>query len=157
IGVVALETGEPLPAGEAGEIVVRSTSAMVGYLPEEATASAFSNGWYRTGDIGYLDAHGWLRITDRAKEMIKVRGFQVAPAEIEAVLHGRRACEECAVFGGPDASNGEAIVAAVKMCSPVDADELVALVADRLAADQRPSRGVVVAQTHTRTSAQGAL
>ena len=53
-----------------------------------ATAEAFSDGWYRTGDVGYLDADGWLRITDRAKEMIKVRGFQVAPAEIEAVLHG---------------------------------------------------------------------
>ena len=60
------------------------------------------DGWYRTGDVGYLDADGWLRITDRAKEMIKVRGFQVAPAEIEAVLHGHPAVDDCAVFGVDD-------------------------------------------------------
>ena len=117
---------------------------MAGYLPSEVTAQAFSDGWYRTGDVGYLDADGWLRITDRAKEMIKVRGFQVAPAEIEAVLHGHPAVEDCAVFGVPDAANGEAIVAAVKMCGPVEADELVALVADRLASYKRPSRVVFV-------------
>ena len=89
---------------------------------------------------------GWLRITDRAKEMIKVRGFQVAPAEIEAVLHGHSAVEDCAVFGVPDAANGEAIVAAVKTCSPVEGDELIALVADRLASYKRPSRVVFVAE-----------
>ena len=86
---------------------------MAGYLPDEATAQAFSDGWYRTGDVGHLDADGWLRITDRAKEMIKVRGFQVAPAEIEAVLHGHPAVDDCAVFGVPDAADGEAVVAAV--------------------------------------------
>jgi acyl-CoA synthetase (AMP-forming)/AMP-acid ligase II len=59
---------------------------MVGYLPEADTAAAFDDGWYRTGDIGVLDEDGWLHITDRLKEMIKVRGFQVAPAEVEAVL-----------------------------------------------------------------------
>ena len=85
--------------GEVGEIQVRSQSAMAGYLPDDATSDAFSDGWYRTGDVGYLDAEGWLRITDRAKEMIKVRGFQVAPAEIEAVLHGHPAVADCAVFG----------------------------------------------------------
>ena len=85
---------------------------MAGYLPDEATAQAFSDGWYRTGDVGYLDTDGWLRITDRAKEMIKVRGFQVAPAEIEAVLHGHPAVDDCAVFGVDDA-DGEAVVAAV--------------------------------------------
>ena len=88
---------------------------MAGYLPDSATAEAFSDGWYRTGDVGHIDAEGWLRITDRSKEMIKVRGFQVAPAEIEAVLHGHPAVEDCAVFGVPDAANGEAIVAAVKV------------------------------------------
>ena len=65
-----------------------------------------ADGWYRTGDVGYLDTGGWLRITDRAKEMIKVRGFQVAPAEIEAVLHAHPAVEDCAVFGIPTASTG---------------------------------------------------
>jgi acyl-CoA synthetase (AMP-forming)/AMP-acid ligase II len=117
---------------------------MAGYLPSETTAEAFSDGWYRTGDVGHLDADGWLRITDRSKEMIKVRGFQVAPAEIEAVLHEHPAVEDCAVLGVPDTASGEAVVAAVKTCGPVDADELIALVADRLASYKSPSRVVFV-------------
>jgi long-chain acyl-CoA synthetase len=144
VRIVSLEDGEPLSPGAVGEIQVRSDSVMAGYLPSEATAQAFSDGWYRTGDVGYLDVDGWLRITDRAKEMIKVRGFQVAPAEIEAVLHGHSALEDCAVFGIPDTANGEAIVAAVKRCGPVEADELIALVGDRLASYKRPNRVVFV-------------
>lgn len=144
--IVSLDDGEPLSPGAVGEIQVRSDSVMAGYLPSEATAQAFTDGWYRTGDVGYLDADGWLRITDRAKEMIKVRGFQVAPAEIEAVLHGHKAVEDCAVFGVADPANGEAIVAAVKTCRPVEADELIALVADRLASYKRPSQVVFVAE-----------
>jgi long-chain acyl-CoA synthetase len=142
--IVSLEDGEPLSPGAVGEIQVRSDSVMAGYLPDSATAEAFSEGWYRTGDVGYLDVDGWLRITDRAKEMIKVRGFQVAPAEIEAVLHGHSAVEDCAVFGVPDAANGEAVVAAVTTCRPVEADELIALVGDRLASYKRPNRVVFV-------------
>jgi acyl-CoA synthetase (AMP-forming)/AMP-acid ligase II len=142
--IVSLDTGEPLSPGAVGEIEVRSDSVMAGYLPDEATAQAFSDGWYRTGDVGYLDVDGWLRITDRAKEMIKVRGFQVAPAEIEAVLHGHPAIEDCAVFGVPDAVSGEAVVAAVKACTPVEAEELVTLVSDRLASYKRLSRVVFV-------------
>jgi long-chain acyl-CoA synthetase len=144
VRIVSLEDGEPLSPGAVGEIQVRSDSVMAGYLPGEATTEAFSDGWYRTGDVGYLDVDGWLRITDRAKEMIKVRGFQVAPAEIEAVLHGHPAVEDCAVFGIPDTANGEAIVAAVKTCQPVEADELITLVADRLASYKRPSQVVFV-------------
>ena len=141
--VVSLETGDPLPAGEVGEIQAQSNSVMAGYLPEADTAGAFLDGWYRTGDVGYIDADGWVRITDRAKEMIKVRGFQVAPAEIEAVLHGHPAVKDCAVFGVPDAADGEAVVAAVELAAahaPVGADELIALVGDRLASYKRPRR-----------------
>jgi long-chain acyl-CoA synthetase len=140
VRVVSLETDEPVRPGELGEIQVRSASTMVGYLPDSATAQSFSDGWYRTGDVGHVDADGWLRITDRSKEMIKVRGFQVAPAEVEAVLHGHAAVEDCAVFGVPDAVSGEAVVAAVKTSAPVHAEELVALVSDRLASYKRPSR-----------------
>ncbi len=91
VRIVSLADGATVAPGEVGEIQARSDSVMAGYLPDDATAQAFSDGWYRTGDVGYLDTDGWLRITDRAKEMIKVRGFQVAPAEIEAVLHGHPA------------------------------------------------------------------
>jgi acyl-CoA synthetase (AMP-forming)/AMP-acid ligase II len=144
VRIVSLDDGEPLSPGAVGEIQVQSDSVMAGYLPSEATAEAFSGDWYRTGDVGYLDVDGWLRITDRAKEMIKVRGFQVAPAEIEAVLHGHVAVDDCAVFGVPDTPNGEAIIAAVKTRRPVEADELSALVADKLASYKRPSRVVFV-------------
>ena len=142
--IVSLEDGEQLSPGAVGEIQARSDSVMAGYLPNDMTAQAFSDGWYRTGDVGYQDVDGWLRITDRAKEMIKVRGFQVAPAEVEAVLHGHSVVEDCAVFGVPDAANGEAIVAAVKTCEPVQADELITLVGDRLASYKRPNRVVFV-------------
>jgi acyl-CoA synthetase (AMP-forming)/AMP-acid ligase II len=146
VRVVSLETGEPVEPGRTGEIQARSDSLMAGYLPAEATAEAFSDGWYRTGDVGHLDAGGWLRITDRSKEMIKVRGFQVAPAEIEAVLHGHPAVADCAVFGIPDPTDGEAVVAAVAAAEPVEPAELVALVANRLASYKRPSRIVFVAE-----------
>ena len=84
--VADLESGEVLDPGEIGEIQVRSPSVMAGYLPDEATADAFADGWYRTGDVGWLEPEGWVHLTDRSKEMIKVSGFQVAPAEVEAVL-----------------------------------------------------------------------
>ncbi len=144
VRVVSLQTGEPVGSEEIGEIQARSDTLMAGYLPSDATANALSDGWYRTGDVGRLDREGWLRITDRSKEMIKVRGFQVAPAEIEAVLHGHPAVRDCAVFGVPDTASGEAVVAAVAVTAPVGADELTALVADRLASYKRPSRVVFV-------------
>jgi long-chain acyl-CoA synthetase len=144
VRVVSLETGRPVPPGETGEIQARSGSLMAGYLPAEATAEAFSDGWYRTGDVGHVDADGWLRITDRSKEMIKVRGFQVAPAEVEAVLYGHPAVRDCAVFGVPDAADGEAVVAAVATSGPVEPAELIAQVGERLASYKRPSRVVTV-------------
>jgi long-chain acyl-CoA synthetase len=142
--IVSLDEGGVLATGQDGEIQVRSTSVMVGYLPDDATAAAFDDGWYRTGDVGNLDADGYLRITDRAKEMIKVRGFQVAPAEVESVLHGHAAVADCAVFGVPDPADGEAIIAAVMRSGDVDEPELVTLVGDRLASYKRPRRVVFV-------------
>jgi long-chain acyl-CoA synthetase len=142
--VVSLGTGEPAGPGEAGEIQARSDSLMAGYLPAGETAGAFCDGWYRTGDVGTIDPGGWLRLTDRSKEMIKVRAFQVAPAEVEAVLHGHPAVADCAVFGVPDQADGEAIIAAVTLAGPVDADELIALVGARLASYKRPRQVVIV-------------
>ncbi|HZU78505.1 MAG TPA: AMP-binding protein [Acidimicrobiales bacterium] len=133
--VVDIESGAPLPAGGIGEIQVRSPSRMVGYLPDEATAEAVVDGWYRTGDVGYLEPEGWVHLTDRVKEMIKVNGFQVAPAEIEAVLLGHPAVLDCAVFGVADERTGEAPVAAVQLdpVATVSEGELQRLVADTLA------------------------
>jgi long-chain acyl-CoA synthetase len=145
--IVSLETGQPAHPGEVGEVQARSNSLMAGYLPAEATAEVCCDSWYRTGDVGWLDADGWLRITDRLKEMIKVRGFQVAPAEVEAVLHGHPGVKDCAVFGVPDGVNGEAVVAAVATHAPSNpgvAAELVARVDARLASYKRLSRVMFV-------------
>jgi long-chain acyl-CoA synthetase len=144
VRVASLQGGEQVGPGEIGEIQARADSLMAGYLPPEATRDVLCDGWYRTGDVGYLDADGWLRITDRSKEMIKVRGFQVAPAEIEAVLHGHPAVEDCAVFGVPDGADGESVVAAVATREPVDAAELTTRVGESLASYKRLSRVVFV-------------
>jgi acyl-CoA synthetase (AMP-forming)/AMP-acid ligase II len=133
------ESGAVLAAGTTGEIEVWSPSAMAGYLPHSETAPSFHDGWYRTGDIGWLEPDGWLHITDRLKEMIKVRGFQVAPAEIEAVVHADARVRDCAVFGVDDPQLGEAIVAAVVPVhgSVLAEDELQAAVAEQLAGYKR--------------------
>lgn len=145
--VVDLQTGDVLPSGETGEVQVLSDSAMAGYLPDEATAFAFADGWYRTGDVGWLEPEGWVHLTDRSKEMIKVSGFQVAPAEIEAVLHGHPEVVDCAVFGVPDERAGEVPVAAVQLQagSDVTAEDLQRLVADALATYKRLHHVVLVA------------
>jgi long-chain acyl-CoA synthetase len=150
--VVDLDTGDVLAAGETGEVEVRSASAMAGYLPEDATAAAFDDGWYRTGDVGWLEEEGWVHLTDRCKEMIKVSGFQVAPAEIEAVLHGHPAVLDCAVFGIADVRAGEVPVAAVQVepGSGVRAEDLQALVADSLAT-YKQLRAVVLVDAIPRT------
>jgi long-chain acyl-CoA synthetase len=125
---------------------VRSASAMSGYLPDEVTADAFADGWYRTGDVGWLEPEGWVHLTDRRKEMIKVSGFQVAPAEIEAVLHGHPAVLDCAVFGVADERAGEVPVAAVQLepGTTVSAEALEQLVADALATYKRLHHVVIV-------------
>jgi len=117
----------------------RSPSLMLGYLPDVANDEAFADGWYRTGDVGAIDAHGWVTITDRVKEMIKVNGLQVAPAEVEGVLLGHPEVVDCAVFGVPDERTGEAVIAAVVRAAGggVDAGSLCDLVAANLAGYKR--------------------
>jgi acyl-CoA synthetase (AMP-forming)/AMP-acid ligase II len=144
--VVDLDLGDVLPAGEIGEIQVKSPSVMTGYLPDDANHDAFAAGWYRTGDVGWLEPDGWVHLTDRSKEMIKVNGFQVAPAELEAVLHSHPAVLDCAVFGLADERAGEVPVAAVQVDPgrPVSTDELEQLVANSLANYKRLRHVVVV-------------
>ncbi|WP_309224936.1 AMP-binding protein [Mycolicibacterium sp. CBMA 234] len=137
-------SGVDVRIADSGEIQVRSEAVMAGYLPAEETSTVIVDGWFHTGDIGQLDESGRLRITDRCKEMIKVRGFQVAPAEIEAVLHSHPAVADCAVFGLPDPRDGETVVAAVSTNAAVSDGELIDLVAERLASYKRPSRVVFV-------------
>lgn len=148
VRVVDLDSRAVLPSGRTGEIQVLSPSAMTGYLPEKDTADAFHDGWYRTGDVGWMEPAGWVHLTDRAKEMIKVKGFQVAPAEIESVLHGHPSVRDCAVFGVPDRTAGELPVAAVLIDPdhPASPDELRSLVADSLATYKQLRDVVVVTE-----------
>jgi long-chain acyl-CoA synthetase len=107
--IVDLETGErELEVGEVGEIYVKGPHVMKGYwkAPEE-TARVLRDGWLATGDIARMDREGYVYIVDRKKEMIKYKGFSVAPAEVEAVLFQHTAVADCAVIGKPDAEAGE--------------------------------------------------
>lgn len=107
--VVDLETGERiLPPGEVGEICVRGPQIMRGYWQAESeTARVLRDGWYHTGDVGYVDEQGYVFIVDRAKEMIKYKAFGIAPAELEAVLLEHPAVRDAAVIGISDPEAGE--------------------------------------------------
>jgi long-chain acyl-CoA synthetase len=107
--IVDIETGErELPQGEDGEIIIRGPQVMQGYwkAPEE-TARALRNGWLYTGDIGHVDADGYTYIVDRKKEMIKYKGFGIAPAELESLLMEHPAVMDSAVIGIHDEEAGE--------------------------------------------------
>jgi acyl-CoA synthetase (AMP-forming)/AMP-acid ligase II len=107
--IVDTGTGADLGAGEEGELWVRGPQVMKGYLnnPEATAACLDAEGWLRTGDIAMFDADGYLFIRDRLKELIKVKGFQVAPAELEAVLLSHPEVADAAVIGVPDDEAGE--------------------------------------------------
>ncbi|MCU1514063.1 MAG: AMP-dependent synthetase and ligase [Microbacteriaceae bacterium] len=136
IRIVDPETAAPRTAGDEGEIEITGPDMMIGYLPEEANADAFTaDGWFRTGDLGWVGEDGWLHITGRLKDLIRVNAFQVPPAEIEHVLMGHPAVADCAVFGVPDLLTGERPVAAVVLRAGTVATnaELVGFVAEKLA------------------------
>ncbi len=103
-------------AGERGELVMRGPQFMRGYWNEPgATAAVLRDGWYWSGDIVTRDAEGFYRVVDRRKEMIKYKGFPIAPAEVEAVLLEHPAVKECGVIGRPDTAAGEIPVAFVAL------------------------------------------
>jgi long-chain acyl-CoA synthetase len=135
--VVDIETGEKeLGPGEVGEICIRGPQIMRGYWrAPEATAAALRDGWYYSGDIGYVDERGYLFIRDRKKEMIKFKGFGIAPAEIEALLIEHPAVADAAVIGKPHPEAGE-IPKAFVVCKKghsLTANDVVAFVKGRLA------------------------
>lgn len=128
--------GAELPVGENGEVLLRGRYVMVGYFEDpEATRDAIDNaGWLHTGDIGHLDEHGCLTITDRLKDMYIAGGFNVYPAEIEGVLHEHPSVNDCAVIGIDDPRLGTVGKAwIVTNSSPANADTLIAWCRERLA------------------------
>ncbi|HEX2916463.1 MAG TPA: AMP-binding protein [Chloroflexia bacterium] len=128
-------SGEELGPNQQGEIWVRGPNIMQGYLnkPDETSYMLDQNGWLHTGDIGYIDEDGFLYIVDRIKELIKYKGLQVAPAELEAVLLTHPSVADVAVIGRPDQEAGEAPKAFVVLKAPVSEEELMAFVAERVA------------------------
>jgi acyl-CoA synthetase (AMP-forming)/AMP-acid ligase II len=150
--------GEELPPGEAGEIVVRGYNVMSGYLDDpEATAAAIdAGGWLHTGDVGFLDDGGNLAITDRLKDMYVSGGFNVYPAEVEAVLRRCPDVVQVAVIGVPDHRMGEVGLAVVVAAPGADtatlSDALPAFAKERLANFKVPRRVEVVDALPTNAS-----
>jgi acyl-CoA synthetase (AMP-forming)/AMP-acid ligase II len=137
--VVDPHAGRDLDAGEYGELWVRGPQVMAGYLhrPDATAKTVDADGWLHTGDLGYVDREGNVFIVDRLKELIKVNAFQVAPAELEAVLQSHPAVADAAVVPRPDGSHGEVPVAVVVPRTSIDGDALIDWVAERVAPYKR--------------------
>jgi len=133
------ENDEELPSGEVGEIVTRSDCVMAGYWRNpEATAKALRGGWLHTGDLGSLDAEGFLTIKDRSKDMIISGGANIYPREIEEVLLRHPAVAECSVVGRAHPEWGEEVVAFVVTKGAVQTAELDSLCLENIARFKRP-------------------
>ena len=139
--VVDIMTGKPLGPRQEGEIWIRGPQVMKGYLNRpEATAQVIDKlGWFHTGDIGYADEDGYFYIVDRLKELIKYKGMQVAPAELEALLLTHPAVMDTAVIPSPDEEAGEVPKAFVvlKAGQQVAAEAIMAFIAERVAPHKR--------------------
>jgi len=147
IKIVDLETGEhELPAGEAhvGEICIKGPQVMRGYLnqPEE-NARALRDGWFHSGDVGYMDERGWTFIKDRAKDLVKVKGFSVFPKEVEDYIYEHPQILEAAVIGVPHPKVGEAVKAFVVLKpearGQVTEEQIIAWCGEQMAAHKVPT------------------
>ncbi len=135
--------GHDLPLGEVGEVLIKGDSVMAGYWRNpEATQAAIRDGWLFTGDMGCLDAHGFLTLKDRSKDLIISGGSNVYPREVEEVLLQAPGVSEVAVVGAPDAEWGETIVAFVVLQpgAAVNAEDLDAFCLNEIARFKRPKR-----------------
>jgi acyl-CoA synthetase (AMP-forming)/AMP-acid ligase II len=148
--LVSVETGEDVGVGERGEVLVRGPQVMKGYLNRaEATAHTVdAEGWLHTGDVAYADEDGYFFIVDRAKELIKYKAFQVAPAELEAVLLTHPSVADAAVIPSPDAEAGEVPKAfvVVKDGHGMTEDEVLGFVAAQVAPYKKVRRVEFVPQ-----------
>jgi long-chain acyl-CoA synthetase len=139
------EAGQDVPAGGAGEVVVRGPNVTTGYLKRpEATETAFRAGWFHTGDVGRIDNQGYLYLLDRKKDLIITGGEMVFSSEVEAVLYQSPKVHECAVVGVPDETYGEALLAAVVPTpgQTLSDKELIAHCRDKIGGYKIPRRYV---------------
>jgi acyl-CoA synthetase (AMP-forming)/AMP-acid ligase II len=135
------DANQILPKGETGEICVRGDLVMKGYYKApDKTAETVVNGWLHTGDVGHIDAEGYLHITDRKKDMIISGGFNVYPSEVEQVIWSHPAVQDCAVIGVPDEQWGEAVKAVVELNAGqlASAEEIIKLCKDKLGSVKAP-------------------
>ncbi len=140
------DSGRTLPAGENGEICLRGPKVTSGYWRDPAkTAASFFGEWFRTGDIGYLDADGFLYLTDRKKDMIISGGENIASSEVERVLYQLAQVSEAAAIGLPDERWGERVVAVLvlRQGAALDQDELERHCRERLAGFKVPRQMIV--------------
>jgi acyl-CoA synthetase (AMP-forming)/AMP-acid ligase II len=144
--------GNHLPQGERGEVVIQGPNVVDGYENDpEANAASFSNGWFRTGDQGFIDTEGYLTLTGRIKERINRGGEKIAPREIDEVLLGHPSVAEAVAFGFAHPTWGEEVAAAVVLKEPQTESEILAYCKDRLADFKRPKK-VYIVDTIPRTA-----
>lgn len=141
------DDGRPLPVGELGEVAITGPQVVPGYWNKpEDSAHAIRNGELRTGDVGKIDADGWLYIVDRKKDLIVASGYKVWPREVEDALYEHPAVHEAAVVGAPDEYRGETVRAFVSLApgESATAEELIRFCRDRMAAYKCPRTVEVV-------------
>jgi acyl-CoA synthetase (AMP-forming)/AMP-acid ligase II len=144
--------GTLLAGGERGEVVIQGPNVVDGYENNpEANAASFTNGWFRTGDQGFLDADGYLTLTGRIKELINRGGEKIAPREIDEVLLAHPAVSEAVAFGVAHPTWGEEVVAAVVLSEPQSEAHILAFCKERLAEFKRPKKLYIV-ETIPRTA-----
>jgi acyl-CoA synthetase (AMP-forming)/AMP-acid ligase II len=133
--ILDVATGEEVPDGDPGELCIRGPQVMKGYLnnPEATARTIDRDGWLHTGDVALVEEDGKLRIVDRVKELIKYKGYQVAPAELEALLLTHPAISDAAVIPLPDEEAGEVPKGFVVTSAPVTPEEISRFVAERVA------------------------
>ncbi|XP_047096784.1 4-coumarate--CoA ligase 1-like [Schistocerca piceifrons] len=154
VKVIDTETGRSLGPYKQGEILCRGSAIMKGYIGDEkATAATIdSDGWLHTGDVGYYDNDGYFFIVDRIKELIKYKGFQVAPAELEGIIVNHPAVYEVAVIGVPDKIAGELPKAFVVQQAPVTEQEIIDYVAKQVSSHKQLRGGVEFVNEIPKTS-----
>ena len=146
------ETGAHLSAGERGEVVIKGPNVITGYENNpEANAKSFVDGWFRTGDRGFLDADGYLTLVARIKELINRGGEKISPREIDEVLLAHPSVAEAVCFGVPHPMWGEEVEAAVVVRAPIESAELVDYCRERLSDFKRPKR-IHITDTIPRTA-----
>lgn len=144
--------GRHLPAGERGEVVIQGPNVIRGYENNpEANATSFTEGWFRTGDQGFLDEAGYLSLTGRLKELINRGGEKISPREVDEVLLTHPKIAEAVCFGTPHATWGEEVAAAVVVREPITEAELHAYCKERLAEFKRPKQ-IFITDTIPRTA-----